>query len=450
MSLKSFAFTCHDCGTDGERDPYLCTTCQIMVHERCLHLSPSIRIKQHPHWINHTYFLEDVECTCGVCRAEMKAGYGGYSCPCNFLAHVACVYEYNFDSRGASAGPDTGDMMSERQHFSHGHPLVRIDEVSEDHNCDLCLLPIYLPPLFYTCRECDFHLDNSCAKLAHKIEYGAHSHPHPLVFRPDMGQSTKFFCDWCSQVSHGSYYTCEETGECSLIVDVRCIKAMFEPSKHEAHQHSLFLPSDEGGENSITLLELSRECSGCGCVPRLNGRKKLRCAPCDFNLDFACATLPLKVINDRYDPHPLFLTYRSYDGEEAPFDEYYCLICEDERDPKHWFYHCQDCDFDAHPRCLLGRFPYVKLGGSYTHDNHPHPLTLVELEENDKPACHSCGDHCYYLGLECTARDCNFIVHWYCFPQTVFYCTLYLVHFGDSTKMSLVPLVVGLFALWKS
>ncbi|KAJ4831632.1 hypothetical protein Tsubulata_048332 [Turnera subulata] len=420
MSLKSFEFICNACGTLGVNRPHLCTTCQLMVHDRCLHLSPSIQIKQHPHPMNHTYFLEDVDSTnfnCGVCGAEMKADYGGYSCPdCTFLCHVACANEYTSDSRGASAGPDTAQLMSEIQHFSHGHPLVRIDEVSKDHNCDLCQLPIILPP-FYSCRDCDFHLDHSCTKLANKIEYGAQTHPHPLVFRPDMGDSAVFYCNWCSQFSHGSYYACEE---CSLTVDVRCIKAMFEPFKHEAHEHSLFLPSssNEIGEiNLKTYLDLYRECSGCGCIPNLL-RPKLRCKQCSFNLDFACATLPLKVINDRYDPHPLFLTYRSYDGEEASY-EVYCQICGDERDSKHWFYHCRDCDFDAHPKCLLGRYPYLKLGGSYTHNNHPHPLTLVEqLEEKQEPACHTCGDACRYFVLECTAWGCNFIAHWSCCQQS--------------------------------
>jgi hypothetical protein len=117
-----------------------------------------------------------------------------------------------------------------------------------------------------------------------------------------------------------------------------------------------------------------------------------------------CATLPYKA-RHKYDDHPLFLTYINENDYQPS-----CIICEKDRDPKLWFYRCEECDFDAHPECALGRDPYVKLGGVHTYRKHPHPLVLVDKTE-DYAACDTCGEPCDDLALECTDTECSFIVH---------------------------------------
>ncbi|KAJ4831629.1 hypothetical protein Tsubulata_048328 [Turnera subulata] len=226
-----------------------------------------------------------------------------------------------------------------------------------------------------------------------------------------LGITGAFRCDFCHRYSHGFSYGCED---CLLDVDVRCIKLRLESCRHEGHDHPLFYkvesssPGDPG------------RCNACGCgntgtFMRRRELRLLRCTPCDFNLDFACATLPLKLTNDRYDPHPLFLTYRSFHGgnNDPPPYEVYCLICGEQRDPKHWFYYCAVCDFDAHPECLLGKNPHLQIGSTYRHYKHPHELTLIELVDDNHPDCHVCGSSCANLCLECTKVDCNFVIHWY-------------------------------------
>jgi hypothetical protein len=66
-----------------------------------------------------------------------------------------------------------------------------------------------------------------------------------------------------------------------------------------------------------------------------------------------CATLPYKARHE-YDDHPLLLTYMNANDYQPS-----CIICEEDRDPKLWFYRCEECDFDAHPECALGKYPYV-------------------------------------------------------------------------------------------
>jgi hypothetical protein len=137
-----------------------------------------------------------------------------------------------------------------------------------------------------------------------------------------------------------------------------------------------------------------------------------KCVVCDFKLGMKCATLPYKARHE-YDDHPLFLTYNNENDYQPS-----CIICEKDRDPKLWFYRCEECDFDAHPECALGKYPYVKLGGVHTYPEHPHPLALVDKTEDYRPqACDTCGKPCDGLALECTDPNCSFIVHrrrWEC------------------------------------
>ncbi|KAL6273128.1 hypothetical protein ACE6H2_023820 [Prunus campanulata] len=120
-------------------------------------------------------------------------------------------------------------------------------------------------------------------------------------------------------------------------------------------------------------------------------------------------------IEHKYDNHPLKLTYDSVTNDD---DEYYCKICEGERDPKYWFYRCEDCDFDFHPDCVLGRYSKIKLGSTYKHDAHPHPVTLVDkiksVIPNDKryedvSPCEVCHEPCEGLVYECS--ECNINIH---------------------------------------
>ncbi|PPD68439.1 hypothetical protein GOBAR_DD34679 [Gossypium barbadense] len=80
------------------------------------------------------------------------------------------------------------------------------------------------------------------------------------------------------------------------------------------------------------------------------------------------------------------------------------------RDPNLWFYHCAICDTSAHVNCVLGEYPFIKLGSTVKviEDAHEHPLTFVK-KIYDYPNCRYCGERCLDFALECTG--CNFIAH---------------------------------------
>ncbi|MBA0577810.1 hypothetical protein Golob_006948, partial [Gossypium lobatum] len=84
-----------------------------------------------------------------------------------------------------------------------------------------------------------------------------------------------------------------------------------------------------------------------------------------------------------------------------------------ERDPKNWFYYCETCDTSAHVDCVLGEYPFIKLGSIYNEGEHPHPLTFVK-KFLYYPECIECGERCEDLSLECAEPGCNYIAHWKC------------------------------------
>ena len=131
-----------------------------------------------------------------------------------------------------------------------------------------------------------------------------------------------------------------------------------------------------------------------------------RCTTCEFALDFKCATLPQTTRYKQHE-HPFTLCYTAEDDS----GEYYCDICEEERNSKHWFYYCVNCDYPIHPKCILGKYPTIKFGSAYEFSFHPHPLTFIE-ETKDHLKCNHCGHTCTKLFYQCA--QCNFNRHRNC------------------------------------
>ncbi|KAL6144017.1 hypothetical protein ACLB2K_054712 [Fragaria x ananassa] len=214
-----------------------------------------------------------------------------------------------------------------------------------------------------------------------------------------------FQCYMCGAFNQGFTYTCEkcgsQKGETVFFLDLQCNaywdnKALI---KHDSHVHHLLLTTEWDDVH----------CSSCGC----NIFFCFSCKRCKFHLCIPCVRLPLTA-RHRYDDHPLKLTYASVYDELG----YYCQICEGTRDPTQWFYRCNDCDFDCHAHCIVGRYPQVKLGSTYKHEAHAqHLVALVDKarspirfdkRENILP-CLKCGEPCVGLVYEC--RECNINIH---------------------------------------
>ena len=184
-------------------------------------------------------------------------------------------------------------------------------------------------------------------------------------------------CRVCKREGNGfnySYETCRFSLDvsCSLILDILT---------HPGYEHRLLLLSIESKQNF--------SCCDAKIYPIFY------CTICEFALDFKCATLP-QTSRYKQHEHPFTLCYTAeYDSRE-----YYYDICEEERDPKHWFYYCAKCDYLVHSKCILGKYPNIKFGNAYKFDWHPHPITFIE-ETKDHLECGICGCDCieFFLSM---------------------------------------------------
>ncbi|XP_059460243.1 uncharacterized protein LOC132189518 [Corylus avellana] len=337
--FNQIQFTCQACGEEGKEFASECSVCQLLIHRKCAGFSRIIGILSHNHPLTLTYSLrqvkEDNNIFCNLCYQKVKTEYGAYYCKeCSYVTHLACAFKCEDDAgfKLLREGLETNVMEVEGaehiQHFSHQHGLILSNEgLMDDRLCDGCTRLISTP--FYSCTQCDFFLHSKCAQLPHYKQHPLHPHVLKLIIYGHR----QFQCTACKRCMSGFGYNCPS---CGFLFDLQCC-SIPETLKHEGHQHPLFLAVDS-----------NRICSVCNFTS-YNKPCVLVCTHCDFSLGFECATLPL-VARHKDDDHLLKLTYSA----EAHCAEYYCLICEKERDPKRWFYYCAQCDFPADSQCVLG------------------------------------------------------------------------------------------------
>ncbi|GLU00054.1 hypothetical protein SLE2022_174480 [Rubroshorea leprosula] len=420
--IRKNPFICDACGGAGDDARYFCSKCSIMIHKDCIFLPKLIKFKLHNHHIlGHNYrFPQKVgeKWTCQFCFKKVVVEYGTYKClhpDCNYVIHGSCVNKNkgrlyieaeseNEESDEASSSSGCAVVLGDKiKHFIHEHELVLDNEEivtnGDKKCCDGCVLPILTAA--YSCpqAECNFSLHKACAQIGEEKPHWAYQDP----LRVSMG--CIFRCKCCK-------YDC--SGFCCSVnrysVCLRCSEIPF-ISTHEAHaQHSLFCDREHKGQ-----------CSGCSKRVSYYGGYKCTLAEeeenCKFALDYRCMTRPLTA-EHRFHHHPLKLTYEDpyKDDDGDPF-QHMCEICEDRRDPKQWFYRCDECDFDAHPDCVLGKYPFIKRGSisDIRCDSHERPLLYFQSEKYPYPECDRCGHPCKdQLALKCPHSKCNFALHFEC------------------------------------
>ncbi|KAF3947448.1 hypothetical protein CMV_026415 [Castanea mollissima] len=371
---KWMTFTCDLCGKEDKGMPYVCTSCGFGIHTRCANFPSRLKVVRHNHPLNLIHSLELHQSNsqlCQLCFLKVDTNYGLYYCSrCDFVAHLDCAMSRgnmedinllelkeeesveskamlkNVDSKldqsvdseickviKTTVGEDGTETATEIKYFSHEHDLKLTDEVPNNKICDGCVRAI-LTPSFYSCvkSNCRFFLHISCTKLPKIKQHPLHQHPLTLTFR-----NNRVLCDVCIQSFNGLGYECDK---CYFLLDVQC-SLTSNTLTHACHKHPLYL----------SISNYAQKCSICDS----EGYRVFRCTTCEFVLNFKCATLPQTAWNNQHE-HPFTLCYAPEDDS----NEYYCDICEEERDPKRWFYYCADCSFPAHSECILGYSPNMK------------------------------------------------------------------------------------------
>ncbi|MBA0818132.1 hypothetical protein Gohar_000054 [Gossypium harknessii] len=168
-----------------------------------------------------------------------------------------------------------------------------------------------------------------------------------------------FECEECWLISNAFAYEC---CGCEIKICLRCVIALTPGARTSLkHKHPLFYYRRQ-----------HEKCNACG----MDNVGVFCCKDCNFVLDLRCFSLPIKT-RHKCDEHLLSLM----DHDDNSYSKsHHCDICENSRDPNHWFYHCATCDTSAHVGCVLGRnYPFLKLGNIYEETDHPHPLTIVQI-----------------------------------------------------------------------
>ena len=410
---KSITFICDACGKEGKGMSYLCVSCSFNVHPDCTSFPSLVKLVRHGHPLILTFSLKDDQSEhqfCRLCVRKVDTNYGFYYCEnCNFAAHLVCAMdkkgwdetflqgnkdleliaedkdpeldEFTVDTstyvvKETKLGVDNIEMETKIKHESHEHDLMLTDKLEKKDICDGCTLPI-VPP-FYSCVECSFFLHKCCVKLPRKNRHPLHQHPLTLL----LTDTYNFQCSVCNCTSNGFIYMCDK---CPFQLDVQC-SLVPDTIIHEGHEHMLFLSSTSNYE----------KCSACNSYGNIYRCKE----SCDFTLDFLCATLQRHVMYKQHE-HPFVLRYKKEDDS----DEYYCSICEEERDPKLWFYYCEACDYPAHPKCIIEGNQRIKIGGPNTCGIHRQALTRVNSRDHRCEKCSS--STCNGWAFECKKCKLN-------------------------------------------
>ncbi|KAL4637148.1 hypothetical protein ACB092_03G059500 [Castanea dentata] len=376
LLCKRITFTCDLCGKEDKGMPYVCNPCGFGIHRTCAYCPRRLKVVRHNHLLNLIHSLELHQSNSQLCQLrflKVDTDYGLYYCSrCDFAAHLHCATSWrnmedinllelkeeesteskamleNVDSKldqsidleickviKTTVGEDETKIATEIKHFSHEHHLKLTDEVPNNKICDGCVRAI-LPPSFYSCVKfnCSFFLHISCTKLPKIKRYPLHQHPLTLTY-----EKYGFRCFACWQWCNGLYYNCDN---CNYKLNVQC-SSTSNTLTHACHEHRLYL--------SIT-------------------NHKHKC-------NFKCATLPQTAWYYQHE-HPFTLCYTPEDES----GEYYCDICEEERDPKEWFYNCEDCSYLAHFKCRYShKINFTCETAHLLNTPHPHPHPKKKVEE---------------------------------------------------------------------
>ena len=276
--------------------------------------------------------------------------------------------------------------------MSHDHDLILYMDgriLHESKLCEACVCQINTDP-FYSCEQCGFILHQTCAIMPREKRHVLCNTPFTLQANDskDSPRQRKT-CLLCNQNFTGFGYQSRN----GKVMDVRC-GSIFEPFVHKSHPHPLFYKF------------CNNKCDACETTTFTH---MLCCDECEFSLDFRCATLPRKVVKQRHDDRPLYLSYidNNVDGG------YWCDICEKKVDTNIWFYTCDAFGVTLHVSCVVGDFSYQMPGPISTKEFSYKVVTNTSM---CRPFCsrclcrcklshilengigYYCSQYCYHLG----------------------------------------------------
>ncbi|XP_017978179.1 PREDICTED: uncharacterized protein LOC18595136 isoform X3 [Theobroma cacao] len=296
---------CKACCQEIFDQHYACEDCEYYLHETCTTLPYEV---SHPLHRQHPLklFTDIGAFPCSQCR-DYSDGFSYICYPCDFKLDVKCAaipIAPNKEGRGQIEM----ERLSKLCPFNHNHKLEFFNcraNVIKDLKCYACLLPIVGSA--YRCRECFYtYAHESCLALVREMQHPFHPlhFLHPQIFLRMWSP----FCFACGN-SIDMGYSCQKL-------------------RTEMHP---------------------RACNKC--ESSLDSQPFYHCLECGIRLHIKCVPIP-HLIKSKCHIHHLILKDHFVEDDSR---EYYCDICEEERNSNNHVYYCEECygQFVAHIECVL-------------------------------------------------------------------------------------------------
>ncbi|XP_030945835.1 uncharacterized protein LOC115970322 [Quercus lobata] len=279
---------------------------------------------------------------CGACFETYFLLKDVYGCSeCNFNLDLECAkISLATNEIEEEAAIEEGEDL----YFIHGHTLKLYKNIPDDRlECGIC--GSYCSDHACCCFRCSLFLHPSCSLQKYLRVLDSLLHPqHPLTLldkyaRPINSSIEERKCNACRKHIHGLAYACHL---CRFYLHVEC--SVIKPSiKFQGHRHFIHFRED--------IKKNQLQCSACN--RNVCESHAFTCLDCDFNLHLGCGPLPYIIQNECH-MDPLVLTISPV-IEEDETDEFYCHVCEEERDSQLPVYYCADCHFIAEINCVYSQ-----------------------------------------------------------------------------------------------
>ncbi|KAJ7946757.1 Cysteine/Histidine-rich C1 domain family protein [Quillaja saponaria] len=376
-----YGFYCYHCSVFSYSLHFRCGKCDFNLCIKCFSLKPyrsgadvlPLDIK-HPYSPERPLILQkEMDFWCDSCHKSFTNDWCFFSDECQMDIHCALMPAIESEE-----GQDQGEHLI--NHFRHQHPLRSI-EIKNDSkflylDCYICggyCSEIGQP--MYGCVACKSFTHKSCTQLPRQIKHPFHP-PHPLIL--DSRKYESFRCNAC--VFSGTCLFRFFCKHCNFNLCIKCY-TMKPTIKYKSHRHQLCFME--------RILEETLKCDYCGNIIKTYNQgddgsiapqnRAFRCVQCDFTLHFPCGPLPCTI---EHEDHGHALTYMDSVVEDNTGD-YYCGLCQEERDPRDQVYYCANCNYIADLGCVISEVLHIIEGDCRTVEFRAagEPMTLVQLIE---------------------------------------------------------------------
>lgn len=374
---------------------YCCEPCKYVLHRSCAEFPPYITHPFHPQHPAEIFV-----------RKNWPHRSNGREVPRHTLSYccfAGCGFEITGVDAMATMPDEEGSDRETLKHVSHEHPLAACRLKRECRlECSGCKRTI--SGQTYVCYDCRFVLHEECAKLSESVEHPFHT-AHPLNLVSDPEGLSK--CVACKKPG-ALFYSCNE---CQYCLDVSCAAATLTTKNqregegsvisHLAHEHEL--------ARFHVKSEIRARCAFCSKF--LSSGDMYGCPRCGFFLHEACAQESVEIAHPFHPEHTL--TLRKADKSVGPFIDL-CFCCYRGSGEYHdYYFGCRQCGFNLDIVCFLESLAYFKGGGSMEieHFLHEHPL---RFSRNPVKTCEICRDITNGPSYFCSTMNCNFWLHKSC------------------------------------